>query len=97
MDDVGRLVAFEKWWLSDNGVDLGGQQYGAAKLAWIAAVAKCREACLEVSTGARASAQLKDAYDYVAGYQDAAVDCDEALRELCKFVNRPPLNTVQGS
>lgn len=45
-----------------------------------------REACLDVSKDAEAAASLGDVrrYDrasYIAGYQDAAVDCDEAIRQ----------------
>jgi hypothetical protein len=43
---------------------------------------ECRAACMAVGSHAAEAAKAKDATDYIAGYQDAAVDCDEALREL---------------
>jgi dGTP triphosphohydrolase len=54
--------------------------------AWDAArsscIEECRAACLSVGSDAHEAAQAKDATDYIAGYQDASVDCDEALRDL---------------
>lgn len=46
---------------------------------------RCREICLEVNKGALEASESSDVrhYDapsYMAGYQDAAVDCDEAIR-----------------
>jgi hypothetical protein len=37
---------------------------------------------MEVGSQAGEAAKAKDATDYTAGYQDAVVDCDEALRAL---------------
>ena len=45
-------------------------------------IQECRTACLDVGQQAHEAAKSKDATDYVAGYQDCAVDCDDALREL---------------
>lgn len=46
---------------------------------------RCRTACLSVNEDAENVASLADVahFDrasYIAGYQDAAVDCDEAIR-----------------
>lgn len=43
---------------------------------------EARAACVGVGLGAHEAAQAKDATDYVAGYQDGCVDCDEAIRAL---------------
>lgn len=56
----------------------------AAAPGWNEAVDACRAACLEVGKDAYEAAKAKDATDYVAGYQDASVDCDEALREMLR-------------
>jgi hypothetical protein len=45
-------------------------------------IQECRTACLEIGQQAHEAAKAKDAYDYVAGYQDCAVDIDDALRDL---------------
>jgi len=47
---------------------------------------KCRSACLAVGSDAEEAAKAKDATGYVAGYQDAAVDCDEELRLLAESI-----------
>lgn len=45
-------------------------------------VARCREIALSVGENANEAAKAKDATDYIAGYQDCAVDVDEAIRSL---------------
>jgi hypothetical protein len=45
-------------------------------------IQECRTACLEVGQQAHEAAKAKDATDYIAGYQDCAVDIDEELRAL---------------
>lgn len=47
-----------------------------------AVIRECREVVLSCSEDAHEAAKAKDATDYVAGYQDAVVDCDEALRAM---------------
>lgn len=47
-----------------------------------AVIEECRTVVLACSDDAHEAAKAKDATDYVAGYQDAVVDCDEALRAL---------------
>jgi hypothetical protein len=54
----------------------------AAKAGWNAAIDACRELCLEVNQDAHEAAKAKDATDYIGGYQDAAIDCDEEIRAL---------------
>lgn len=46
------------------------------------ALEECRALCMSVGSDAHEAAKAKDATDYVAGYQDAAVDIDESIREL---------------
>jgi hypothetical protein len=41
---------------------------------------ECRKVVLATGEDAAEAAKAKDAYDYVAGYQDASVDADEAIR-----------------
>ncbi len=50
-----------------------------------AVIAECREVVLSCSDDAHEAAKAKDATDYVGGYQDAVVDCDEALRHLLQL------------
>lgn len=45
-------------------------------------IGECRRIVLACSGDAEEAAKAKDATDYVAGYQDAVVDCDEALRDM---------------
>jgi hypothetical protein len=45
---------------------------------------KVRQVILSLAEDAHEAAKAKDAYDYVAGWQDAIVECDEAIRELIK-------------
>lgn len=40
----------------------------------------CRDACMSVNADAEYAAKAKDATTYKDGYQDAAIDCDEAIR-----------------
>lgn len=47
---------------------------------------RCRAACLSVNGDAEEAANssdvtLFDSDSYIAGYQDAAIDCDEAIRQ----------------
>lgn len=56
-------------------------------------VETCRRVVLSVSEDAHEAAKAKDATDYVAGYQDAVVDCDEALRAL---LSEPQSNHPEG-
>lgn len=43
---------------------------------------KVREVILSIAEDAMEAAKAKDATDYVAGWQDAVVECDEAIRML---------------
>lgn len=45
-------------------------------------IQECRKAVLRTGMDAHEAAKAKDATDYLAGYQDCAVDADEALRDL---------------
>lgn len=45
---------------------------------------KVREAILAVAANAHEAAKAKDAHEYIDGYQDAVVDCDEAIRDLVR-------------
>lgn len=45
-------------------------------------IEECREAVIETGRGAAEASKAKDATDYIAGYQDCAIDADEALRSL---------------
>lgn len=49
---------------------------------WNAALAAAESLALESGEDAREAAKAKDATDYVAGYQDAGVDVQEAIREI---------------
>ena len=53
-----------------------------------ALIAECRRIVLACAENAAEAAEAKDATDYIAGYQDAVVDCDEALRELLGQTHR---------
>jgi hypothetical protein len=54
-----------------------------------AIIEACRVVCCAVGSEAHEAAKAKDATDYVAGYQDAAVDCNEALQELLTPQSQP--------
>lgn len=73
-------MTFDEWWEKYGCIYGDCKDFGAK--AWNAAIAEAREAALAVGRDAREAAKAKDATDYVAGYEDAAVDADEAIREL---------------
>lgn len=64
-----------------------GKVLDAKDAGWNEAIEAAREACIEVGKDAHEAAKAKDATDYVAGYQDASVDCDEALRDLLRLIS----------
>lgn len=79
-------MSFDEWWY-DYGVKNGmltqsGIRGQIARAAWDSAIAECREAVLATGRDAAEAAKAKDATDYIAGYQDCAVDADESLRLL---------------
>lgn len=82
-------MTFQEWYDSLP-LNLPHGHVAQMKMAWHAAVGACREACLEVGKDAQEAAKAKDATDYVAGYQDAAVDCDEALRQFAADGGQEP-------
>lgn len=49
---------------------------------WNAAILAARAVAMGVNGDAHEAVKAKDATDYVAGYQDAAIDVDEGLRHL---------------
>ena len=53
-----------------------------AEIAWNAALEEAEKVALEVGEDAYEASKAKDATDYVAGYQDAAVDVQEELRHM---------------
>ena len=80
-------MTFYEWWKEAHrhGEWTGDSKFDAranAQLGWNAAIARCRSVVLSCSEDAHEAAKAKDATDYVAGYQDGVVDCDEALREF---------------
>lgn len=79
-------MTFEKWWEQYTATDgrevLSDYEKEPALDAWNAAIAEARRIVLAQGAEAREAAKAKDATDYVAGYQDATVDCDEELRDL---------------
>lgn len=85
VDLIGRLRERADWEDEE-----GASPYYSAILREAAdALEKCRALCLEVGSDAHEAAKAKDATDYVAGYQDAAVDCDEAIREFFESTKKP--------
>lgn len=59
-------------------------------------IRECRRVVLSCSGDAHEAAKAKDATDYVAGYQDAVVDCDEALRDLLNAAPQVPVAARPG-
>lgn len=56
------------------------------RAAWDAAITAARTEVIGVGEDATEAAKAKDATDYVAGYQDCSVDCDESLRRMLSNV-----------
>ena len=85
---------FPEWWNEYTGGRQFARDMEIARAAWFASaklyhpearesiIQECRTACLEIGQLAHEAAKAKDATDYVAGYQDCAVDIDDALRDL---------------
>lgn len=65
-----------------------GNVLDASDAAWNEAIEAAREAVMGVHADAHEAAKAKDATDYTAGYQDAAIDCDEELKDLLRL--HPP-------
>lgn len=51
---------------------------------WDKAIAACRSAVLAQGQEALEASKAKDAVTYKDGYQDACIDCDEAILELLR-------------
>jgi hypothetical protein len=66
-----------KWLKNVTGVDALSQVRKQA-------LQQCRDIALKINGDANEAGKAKDATDYVAGYQDAAVDIDEAIRKLAE-------------
>lgn len=76
-------MTFDQWWERDKVYPAShDREYAIALAAWNAAIAEAREVALDVGRDAHEAAKKPDATTYIEGYQDAAVDIDDLLREL---------------
>lgn len=87
-------MKFGDWWRQSAFAESHPDLYGICEAVWLASesyavpeerakiIQECRTAVLETGQQAHEAAKAKDATDYIAGYQDCAVDADEALRDL---------------
>jgi hypothetical protein len=78
-------MTFEEWDAAHRKDTWNGGQTSLReqyRIVWSAAIGEARRIALSVNRDAVEASKAKDATNYVAGYQDAAIDVDEALREL---------------
>lgn len=77
-------MTFEHFWLKESKKGMRPALWNeqCARHAWNAAIYAAAQVALETAKDAEDAAKAKDATDYVAGYQDSAVDTQEAISEM---------------